>query len=54
MVHADRTMVFSTDYPHWDTDSPKSTFRRVPEQMRRRIFYDNAAELYGLGTPARV
>jgi predicted TIM-barrel fold metal-dependent hydrolase len=54
MVHADRTMVFSTDYPHWDTDSPKSTFRRVPEQMRRRIFYDNAAELYGLATPARV
>jgi len=54
MVHADRTMVFSTDYPHWDTDSPKSTFRRVPEQMRWRIFYDNAAELYGLATPARA
>lgn len=54
MVHADRTMVFSTDYPHWDTDSPKSTFRRVPDEMKRRIFYENAAELYGLGTPARV
>ncbi len=54
MVHADRTMLFSTDYPHWDTDSPKSTFRRVPEALKRRIFYENAAELYGLGTPAPV
>lgn len=54
MVHADRTLVFSTDYPHWDNDTPKNTFRRVPEEMKQRIFYDNAAELYGLGTPAPV
>lgn len=54
MVHADRTLLFSTDYPHWDNDNPKKTFTRVPEAMRRRIFYDNAAELYGLRTREEV
>lgn len=54
MIHADRTLIFSTDYPHWDNDVPKSTFRSVPEPTRQRIFYDNAAELFGLRTPAEV
>lgn len=54
MIHADRTMLFSTDYPHWDNDSPKTVFRRVPEHMKRRIFYENAAELYGLKAHAEA
>lgn len=54
MVHADRTIVFSTDYPHWDADSPKNTYRRVPAEMKQRIFHDNAAELFGLGASAEV
>lgn len=49
MIHADRTLLFSTDYPHWDTDNPKLTFRSLPEQLKNRIFYSNAAELFGLG-----
>lgn len=49
MVHADRTILFSTDYPHWDTDYPQTTFQRLPAAMKERIFYDNAAELFGLG-----
>jgi predicted TIM-barrel fold metal-dependent hydrolase len=53
-MHADRTMLFSTDYPHWDTDTPETAYRRLPEPMKQRIFYGNAAELYGLGTPAQV
>lgn len=54
MLHADRTLVFSTDYPHWDNDFPKTTFRRIPDSMKQRIFYDNAAELYKLRTPAEA
>ncbi len=54
MIHADRTMLFSTDYPHWDNDTPKSVFRRAPEELRRRIFYENAAELYGLKAHAEA
>ena len=48
MVHAERTILFSTDYPHWDTDYPQTTFQRLPQAMKQRIFYDNAAELFGL------
>ena len=54
MVHAERTLIFSTDYPHWDNDNPKNTFTRLPEAMRRQIFYDNAAKLYGLESPVEV
>lgn len=48
MVHAEKTILFSTDYPHWDTDYPQTTFQRLPVHMKQRIFYDNAAELFGL------
>ncbi len=48
MMHAERTLIFSTDYPHWDNDVPQHTLRHAPEAMRQRIFYENAAELYGL------
>jgi predicted TIM-barrel fold metal-dependent hydrolase len=47
MIHAEKTLVFSTDYPHWDNDFPDRTFKSLPESMKQRIFYDNAAELFG-------
>jgi uncharacterized protein len=49
---ADRTLVFSSDYPHWDFDSPTQAFPRLPEDLRRRIFYETAQELYGFTSPA--
>ena len=48
MIHAERTLLFSTDYPHWDNDFPKQTLTRISPGLRRRIFFDNAAELFGL------
>jgi uncharacterized protein len=48
MMHADKTLIFSTDYPHWDNDFPDNTFRHLDEDLRRKIFYDNAAELFNL------
>jgi predicted TIM-barrel fold metal-dependent hydrolase len=48
MMQAERTLIFSTDYPHWDFDSPQQAFPRLPAELKRRIFADNARELYGL------
>lgn len=48
MIHAEKTLMFSTDYPHWDNDFPDQTFRTIPAELKQRIFHDNAAELFGL------
>ena len=47
-MDAGRTLLFSSDYPHRDFDNPVEAFRVVPEGLKRRIFFENAAELYGL------
>ncbi len=44
---AERTLMFASDYPHWDFDSPTDAFPRLSQDLGRRIFYDTAAELYG-------
>jgi predicted TIM-barrel fold metal-dependent hydrolase len=48
MIRAERTLMFSSDYPHWDNDSPPRAFPRLPDELRERIFCRNAAELYRL------
>jgi predicted TIM-barrel fold metal-dependent hydrolase len=54
MIHAEKTLVFSTDYPHWDNDFPEQTSTSLPESLKQRIFYDNAAELFGLQAKSSV
>ncbi|MBO7743382.1 amidohydrolase [Paenibacillus sp. MWE-103] len=48
MMDAEHILMFSSDYPHWDFDSPTRAFPKLPEPLRRRIFFDNAHELYKL------
>lgn len=48
MIHADQTLLFSTDYPHWDNDFPSRTLTRLSPERRQRIFYQNAADLFHL------
>ena len=48
MIHAERTLLFSTDYPHWDNDFPARTLTRLAPALRQRIFFDNAADLFHL------
>jgi len=47
MIHGDRTLLFSSDYPHWDFDDPLSSLTALPREMRQRIMVDNAIETYG-------
>jgi uncharacterized protein len=47
MLHAERTVVFASDYPHWDFDNPLMAFNFFPPDLKRRIFVDNVVDLYG-------
>jgi predicted TIM-barrel fold metal-dependent hydrolase len=46
--HADETMVFSSDYPHYDFDPAPWVAQQLPEPWRHRVMADNALETYGL------
>jgi predicted TIM-barrel fold metal-dependent hydrolase len=48
MMDASTIMMFSSDYPHWDFDSPTRAFPKLPEEVKRKIFFENAKELYKL------
>jgi predicted TIM-barrel fold metal-dependent hydrolase len=42
-------LMYSSDYPHWDFDSPyESVPRSLPDEQRRRILGENASLLYGI------
>ena len=50
MLQAERTVVFASDYPHWDFDNPLAAFNFIPadrRELKRRIFVENALDLYG-------
>ena len=48
MMHAEETVMFASDYPHWDTDSPLYALPPLPDEMEKRVFGKNAQELYNL------
>ncbi|HEX4668447.1 MAG TPA: amidohydrolase family protein [Solirubrobacterales bacterium] len=45
-------LLFSSDYPHWDFDSPDEIARILPEGIRAGVMGGNALELYGKKLPA--
>ncbi len=50
MMGSDQMVMFSSDYPHWDFDSPERALPTgLSESLRRRILYQNAVETYALG-----
>jgi predicted TIM-barrel fold metal-dependent hydrolase len=52
MFDAESMLMFSSDYPHWDGDTPDFAARSFPKEIRHRIMSENARELYRL-PPAR-
>jgi predicted TIM-barrel fold metal-dependent hydrolase len=52
MMGSDKLLMFATDFPHWDFDSPDRALPRIlGEDLRRKILWDNASEFYGLSEP---
>ena len=47
IVDAKRTLMFSSDYPHWDFDDPRHALTALPAEIRQRVRVDNAVETYG-------
>lgn len=44
---SDELFCFSTDYPHWDFDSPWEALPAgMPADLQRKIFFENAQKLY--------
>ena len=48
-IDGEKTLLFASDYPHWDFDDPATV--RLPNGWRERVLSENAREVYGL--PAR-
>jgi predicted TIM-barrel fold metal-dependent hydrolase len=47
IVHAERTLMFSSDYPHWDFDDPRHALTSLPPAVQARVRAQNAVETYG-------
>jgi predicted TIM-barrel fold metal-dependent hydrolase len=43
-----KLLMFSTDYPHWDGDSPDYVLKALAPEARASVAYDNAAEWFAL------
>lgn len=44
---SDDMILFATDYPHWDFDSPEDAFpAKLPERLERKIMAENARATY--------
>ncbi|MEX1016287.1 MAG: amidohydrolase family protein [Phycisphaeraceae bacterium] len=47
-MHGDQTLMFGSDFPHWDYDDPARTLTELPAPLRQRVMADNAAEVFRL------
>lgn len=47
MIAAERTLLFSSNYPYWLYGDPFAMVAEIPESLRRRVMVENALRLYG-------
>jgi predicted TIM-barrel fold metal-dependent hydrolase len=43
----DKMLLFSSDYPHYDTDSPSIALNKIPARMRDGVYFQNAVDAFG-------
>ena len=47
LIGSEDVLVFSTDYPHFDFDSPvRALPAKLPKELKRKILYENTQTLY--------
>jgi uncharacterized protein len=46
LADAEHTLMFSSDYPHWDNDEYSRVLRVLPEEISDAVFYGNAMAFY--------
>lgn len=51
MIQAEKTLVYASDYPHFDFDEPGVLPRGLSDTTRRRILHDNACQWLNLPQP---
>jgi predicted TIM-barrel fold metal-dependent hydrolase len=47
MIHGERALLFSSNYPNWEYGDPFEMIRDLPEAVRRPVLVDNALAVYG-------
>ena len=48
MMEGYNNIVYASDYPHWDCDSPEFAMKLFKQEWKENILYNNAAKMYGL------
>jgi uncharacterized protein len=46
MISAERTLMFATDYPHWDNEFPQRVLQGLSDELKRRMLFENALEIF--------
>ena len=46
------TLMYASDFPHWDFDEPEQTLRQLPDAWRDNVRWRNAAGFFRLPVPA--
>ncbi len=47
MIAAERTLLFSSNYPNWLYGDPFAMVADIPAEMQRRVMVENALAFYG-------
>lgn len=45
-IHGEDILMYSSDYPHWDNDMPDRVLQGLSNEVKSKIYYENAKDFY--------